>query len=94
MYLARAEAARLGWTSEVSATMYANGITAEMNRWGITDAAAIAAYLAQPSVALGTGNAQKISEQIWLSHFPERKSRMGRMAQNRLPCFSSGSWFR
>ena len=71
VFLARAEAARLGWTTEVVATMYANGITAEMNRWGITDAAAIANYLLQPSVALGVNNDQKIAEQRWLSHFPD-----------------------
>ncbi|RXK62487.1 SusD/RagB family nutrient-binding outer membrane lipoprotein [Lacibacter luteus] len=71
MYLARAEAARLGWTSEVTATMYTTGITLEMNRWGITGTTAIATYLAQPAVALGTGDAQKIAEQRWLSHFPD-----------------------
>lgn len=71
MYLARAEAARLGWTSEVTATMYATGITLEMNRWGITDATAIATYLAQPAVALGSNDAQKIAEQRWVSHFPD-----------------------
>lgn len=72
VYLARAEAAKLGWTSEVAATMYNNGITAEMNRWGITNATAIANYLAQPDIAL-TGlasDAQKIGEQRWLSYFP------------------------
>ncbi len=73
VFLARAEAARLGWTSEVVATMYANGITAEMNRWGITNAGAIATYLAQTDVAL-TGlasDAQKIGEQRWLSYYPD-----------------------
>lgn len=71
MYLARAEAAMLGWTTETAATMYANGITAEMNRWGITDATAIATYLAQPAVAYGTNNAAKIGLQRWFSHFPD-----------------------
>lgn len=71
MYLARAEAARLGWTSEVAATMYTTGITLEMNRWGITNTGAIATYLAQPAVALGSNDAQKIAEQRWLSHFPD-----------------------
>lgn len=72
MFLARAEAARLGWTAEAAATMYASGITAEMNRWGITDGAAIATYLAQPSVALtGMDDAKKIAEQRWVSHYPD-----------------------
>lgn len=73
VFLARAEAARLGWTTEVAATMYTNGITAEMNRWGITNAGSIATYLAQPDIAL-TGLAsdgQKIAEQRWLSYFPD-----------------------
>lgn len=73
MFLARAEAAKLGWTTENATTMYNNGITAEMNRWGITNAGAIAAYLAQPSVAL-TGTAAdnaKIGEQRWLAHYPD-----------------------
>lgn len=73
VFLARAEAARLGWTTEVAATMYTNGITAEMNRWGITNTTAIATYLAQPDIAL-TGLAsdgQKIAEQRWLSYFPD-----------------------
>lgn len=73
VYLARAEAARLGWTSEVALAMYEAGITAEMNRWGITSTTAIATYLAQTSVALtGTASdAQKIAEQRWLSYFPD-----------------------
>jgi hypothetical protein len=73
VYLARAEAARLGWTAEVVATQYANGITAELNRWGITNAGTIATYLAQTDIAL-TGlasDAQKIAEQRWLSYFPD-----------------------
>jgi hypothetical protein len=72
LYLARAEAAKLGWTSEVAATNYITGITLELNRWGITDAVAIATYLAQPAVALnGTDDLQRIAEQRWLSHYPD-----------------------
>jgi hypothetical protein len=72
VYLARAEAAKLAWTAEVAATNYTTGITLEMNRWGITDAAAITTYLAQPSVALnGTDDLQRIAEQRWISHYPD-----------------------
>ncbi|MFN4285698.1 MAG: SusD/RagB family nutrient-binding outer membrane lipoprotein [Lacibacter sp.] len=73
VYLARAEAARRGWTSENVANMYTAGITAEMNRWGITNPAAISAYLAQPAVALdgGANDLRKIAEQRWLAHFPD-----------------------
>lgn len=72
VFLARAEAARRGWTTESAATMYANGITAEMNRWGITTASAISAYIAAPNVALdGTaGDFKKIAEQTWIAHYP------------------------
>jgi hypothetical protein len=72
VFLARAEAARRGWTTENAAGMYASGITAEMNRWGITSAPAIAAYLATPAVALNgsASDLQKIGEQTWLAHYP------------------------
>ena len=72
VYLARAEAAKLGWTGETALTMYNNGITAEMNRWGITDGVAIAAYLAQPSVVLnGVDDVQRIAEQRWIANYPD-----------------------
>lgn len=73
VFLARAEAARLGWTAETASTVYDAGITAEMNRWGISNAGAIATYLAQPEIALtgAAGDAQKIAEQRWLSFFPD-----------------------
>jgi len=72
MFLARAEAAKLGWTGETAATMYANGITASMNQWGITDATAINTYLAQATVALdGTNDIQRIAEQRWIAHYPD-----------------------
>ncbi|NCT93374.1 MAG: SusD/RagB family nutrient-binding outer membrane lipoprotein [Chitinophagaceae bacterium] len=72
MYLARAEAARLGWTTEVVATNYTTGITLEMNRWGFTNAGTIATYLAQTNVALtGVGDDKKIAEQRWLAYYPD-----------------------
>ncbi|HPH37214.1 MAG TPA: SusD/RagB family nutrient-binding outer membrane lipoprotein [Sediminibacterium sp.] len=73
MFLARAEAAKLGWTSENATTMYNSGVTAEMNRWGISNAGAITNYLAQPTVALDGSAADnaKIGEQRWLSHYPD-----------------------
>jgi len=71
VWLARAEAAKLSWTAENAAIAYTNGVTASMNQWGITDATAIATYLAQPSVALGINDLQKIGEQRWLAHYPD-----------------------
>jgi len=50
---------------------YNKAITANMNFNGITNAAAIASYLAQPTVAFSTqvDGKQKIAEQTWLALF-------------------------
>lgn len=73
IFLARAQAARLGWTTETPAVMYENGVRAEMARWGVTSTSAIATYLTSTGVALdGSANDdKKIAEQRWLSHFPD-----------------------
>lgn len=73
IYLARAEAAKIGWTTENAAAMYISGVTAEMNRWGITNATTITAYLAQTTVLLDGSSADnaKIGEQRWLSYYPD-----------------------
>lgn len=53
-----AEAANRGWATSVNAEdFYKKGIEAAMNFMGITDAAAIASYLAQPAVKYKTGAA-------------------------------------
>lgn len=54
-----------------AATHYTAGITASMQNWGI-DAADIATYLAQPTVAYATATGtdkQKIGEQAWIALF-------------------------
>jgi hypothetical protein len=61
--LARAEAAQLGWTSDVVATQFANGIQASFDQWGLGSAAT---YIA----AQGAPDAQKIAVQEWLAFFP------------------------
>jgi len=61
--LARAEAAQLGWTSESAATLFAQGIQASFDQWGLGSAAT---YIA----ALGAPDAQKIAVQEWLAFFP------------------------
>lgn len=66
--LGRAEAANLGWTTDVAATQYAAGITLSFEQWGIP---LPAGYLAQPSVALGTDNAKKIAIQRYIATFPD-----------------------
>lgn len=70
--LARAEAAALGWTTEVAATLYASAIQDSWTRWGVYDAGKYAAYMLQPSVALtGVGDLSKIALQEWLAFYPD-----------------------
>ena len=61
--LARAEAAQLGWTSESAATLFADGIQANFDQWGLGSAATYTA-------ALGAVDAQKIAVQEWLAFYP------------------------
>ena len=42
---ARAEAAKLGWTSESAATLYANGVKENMTDWGVFSQTAYDAYM-------------------------------------------------
>jgi len=74
VFLARAEAAMLGWTSESVNTLYTQGITQSWNRWGQTNATNLATYLASVNVKLGSGSgptdAEKLGIQRWLSFFP------------------------
>jgi hypothetical protein len=50
----QAEAAAYGWLPSNSAADYYNAITQSMGRWGVTNATAIANYLADPNVTIGT----------------------------------------
>ena len=64
----RAEAAARGWIPGDAATYYNGAVTAAMNYYGITDQAAINAYLAQPGVAYDAANFKKsIGTQKWIS---------------------------
>lgn len=66
-----AEAAAKGLISGNVNTYYTAGITAALQRWGVSDAA-ITAYLAQDKVKLPTdkaGQLQKIATQKWLGLF-------------------------
>jgi hypothetical protein len=64
VYLARAEAASLGWTSELVATDYLKGITASNDQWGL--AAPTATYIANapPTIA-------NITIQRWIASYPD-----------------------
>ena len=69
----KAEAAERGWITGSAKTFYEDGIRASMNQWGITDAAAISAFLAQPNVAYAAGTAglRQIALQKWVALFTD-----------------------
>ena len=70
IYLARAEAAQIGWTTENVASMYSTGIMRSWEEWGVYNAAAFAAYLAKPAVDLASSPLTKIQTQQWLAFYP------------------------
>jgi hypothetical protein len=70
VYLARAEAARLGWTSESAATNYSLGIQRSWEQWGVYNASQFAAYMASPNIDLSTNPDQKIGTQSWVAWYP------------------------
>ena len=71
IFLARAEAAQLGWTTDVVSTMYSTGISESFKLWGVYDATTFATYMSNASIDLSAGNAlQKICTQEWLTHYP------------------------
>ena len=72
IYLARAEAAQLGWTAESAATMYANGIEQGWRQWGVYNAVDLAAYMADPDISLAGGSQMaKIFRQRWIAAYPD-----------------------
>jgi len=70
IYLARAEAAQRGWTSETVATMYSTGIQRSWEEWGVYDASSFGSYLTQSAVNIATNPLQKIQTQQWLAFYP------------------------
>ncbi len=72
VYLARAEAAQIGWTTENATTMYQEGIKASWEQWDVFSQEAYDAYLAASNVSLAAGDAlQKIQLQRWLAFYPD-----------------------
>lgn len=67
----KAEAAERGWTvpGGTAASFYAEGIQASMAQWGVTSAAAIAAFIANPAVAYtpGAEGLRRIATQKWVA---------------------------
>jgi hypothetical protein len=68
-----AEGAARGWIGGSAAGYYEQGIRASMEQWGLTDAAAINAYLAQSAIAYqgGTGGLRQIALQKWIALFTD-----------------------
>lgn len=73
LYLARAEAAVRGWTTESKTTMLILGVNASFDQWGLT--APAATYFTQPNVVLdGTNDIKKVSEMAYISCYPNGKA--------------------
>jgi Starch-binding associating with outer membrane len=72
VFLARAEAAKRGWTTEVAATMYNNGIKVAFEKWGVFVQADYDAYIANAKVKLAgdADDLKKIGTQRWLTFYP------------------------
>lgn len=71
VYLARAEAAQLGWTSENVEEMYEAGIAASWAEFGINNPGSLANYLADADINLGSGSVpEKIAIQRWFAYYP------------------------
>lgn len=72
--LARAEGANIGWSGAVADAegFYQDAIEASWQQWGVYDATAYAAYIANPTIDLTqtAADAQKIAEQRWLTFYP------------------------
>jgi hypothetical protein len=68
-----AEAAQRGWIAGSAATYYEQGVRASMAQWGVTDAAAIDAYLAQAAIAYqgGTAGLTQIALQKWIALYTD-----------------------
>jgi hypothetical protein len=74
VYLARAEAADRGWTTENAITMYEAGITASHAQWGITPAGG---YLAANGLAFAQGtnaNLDRIALQQYIAFYPDGRN--------------------
>ena len=69
-----AEAAERGWiTSGTAASFYEQGIRASMAQWGVTDQAAITAFLARPEIVYvpGTEGLRRIALQKWIALYTD-----------------------
>ena len=72
LFLARAEAAQLGWTNEDVNANYLQGIQDSWQLWGVYTDEDFNSYTTQPTISLtGEGPVlEKIWAQQWIGHFP------------------------
>jgi hypothetical protein len=68
-----AEAAERGWVAGSAAAFYEQGIRASMEQWGVTDATAIATFLARPGIVYvpGTEGLRRIALQKWIALYTD-----------------------
>jgi hypothetical protein len=68
-----AEGAERGWITGSAAALYEQGIRASMGQWGVTDAAAINTFLANPAIAYqgGTAGLRQIALQKWIALYTD-----------------------
>lgn len=74
IYIARCEAAFLGWTTEDISENYYASITEGWTIWDVYDETYYDIYVTQDQVALGTETGddyEKICRQQWISHYPK-----------------------
>jgi hypothetical protein len=72
VYLARAQAAQMGWTAENATAMYASGIEQGWRQWGVYNLVDLTAYMADPDIALAGGSQiSKIFRQRWIAAYPD-----------------------
>ncbi len=69
-YLARAEAAQLGWTTENAKDMYSKGIEMSWKQWGVFDQAKFNTFIASGTVSLDTNPLTKIQLQRYVAFYP------------------------
>jgi len=87
-----AEAAERGWIGGSAATFYNNAIQASFAQYGITNAAAISAYLADPRVAYAGGAAglTQIAYQKWASLFMQGMESWTEVRRTGIPAIVPG----
>jgi len=89
VYLARAEAADRGWTTENMVNMYTNGITASHTQWGL--AAPTAGYLAGVELTNPAGtnaNLARIALQQYIAFYPDGRQGWSNWRRTNIPALT------